>query len=190
MWLKQLWVLLQRSFIDAQRNSKKLLVALVCYLVSCGRGVLRSLKSKSNCVNININFQVPFTAMGLLYTNLTGRTQSNIQDIQGLFFSLTCEIMFSTMYRILNVYLVKTPLLRRETNEKIYSLSAYYVANCLSDMPFLSIRPLFGLIITYNLSGFDKGILFFIQLWLTMIFLAFTANAYGKISPRWWIFQN
>lgn len=117
--------------------------------------------------------------MGLLYTDLTGRTQENIQDIQGIFFMLTCEIVFTTMYRILNVFLVKTPLLRRETNERIYSLSAYYVADCLSDMPFLSIRPLFGLLITYNLAGFTKGVVFFVQLWLALIFLAFTANAYG-----------
>lgn len=117
--------------------------------------------------------------MGLLFTDLTGRTQENIQNIQGIFFTLTCEIMFSTMYRILNVYLMRTPLLRRETNERIYQLSAYYVADCLSDMPFLSVRPFFGLLITYNLSGFTKGITFFVQLWLALVFLAFAANAYG-----------
>lgn len=83
------------------------------------------------------------------------------------------------MYRILNFYLVNTPLLRRETNEGTYSLSAYYVACFLADLPFLSARPLFGLMITYNLAGFSKGLLFFLELWITMIFLAFTANAYG-----------
>lgn len=117
--------------------------------------------------------------MGLLYTNLVGRTQEDVQNIQGIFFSIICEVMFSTMYRILNLYLANTPLLRRETNERFYSVSAFYVASCLSDFPFLSIRPLFGLIITYNLAGFNKGIIFFLEFWLTMIFLAFTANAYG-----------
>lgn len=117
--------------------------------------------------------------MGVLYTNLTGNVQENIQNVQGIFFMITCEIMYSTMYRILHFYMANTPLLRRETNERIYSLSAYYVSCCLSDMPFLSIRPLFGLSITYYFAGFTKGILFFIEMWLTMIFLAFTANAYG-----------
>lgn len=117
--------------------------------------------------------------MGLLYSNLVGNTQEDVQNIQGVFFMITCEVMFSTMYRILTLYLVNTPLLRRETNERFYSISAYYVASCLSDFPFLSLRPLFGLFITYNLAGFDKGIIFFLEMWLTLIFLAFTANAYG-----------
>lgn len=124
-------------------------------------------------------FQIPFTAMGLLYSDLVGSTQEDVQNIQGLFFMMTCEVMFSSMYRILNFYLVNTPLLRRETNEHIYSLSAYYVACCLSDLPFLCLRPLFGLILTYNLAGFNKGIIFFLEMWLTLICLAFTANAYG-----------
>lgn len=118
-------------------------------------------------------------AMGLLYTNLTGTVQEDVQNIQGIIFIITCEIVFSTTYRILYFYLASTPLLRRETNERIYDLSAYYVANILSDMPFLSIRPLLGLIITYNLAGFTKGIVFFLETWITLIFLAFTSNAYG-----------
>lgn len=92
---------------------------------------------------------------------------------------LTCEIMFSTCYRILNSYLANSALIRRETHERTYSLSAYYVADCLSDMPFLTFRPMFGLIITYILAGFNKGIILFIELWLTLAFLAYTANAYG-----------
>lgn len=117
--------------------------------------------------------------MGIMYSNLKGNVQEDIQNIQGILFTLTCEIMFSTMYRILHFYLANTPLLRRETNEQIYSLSAYYVAGCLSDLPFISIRPLCGLIITYNLAGFSKGIEFFLEVWVTLIFLAVAANAYG-----------
>lgn len=87
--------------------------------------------------------------------------------------------MFSTLYRILNFYMHNLPLLRRETHERIYSLSAYYVAECLCDAPFLSIKPMIGLIFTYALAGFDKGLLLFFEIWLTLAFLAFTSNAYG-----------
>lgn len=117
--------------------------------------------------------------MGIFYSNLTGTVQEDVQNIQGIFFMLVCEIMFSVMYRCLNFCLTSTPLLRRETNERIYDLSAYYVAEILSDLPFLAVRPFFGLLVTYNLAGFTKGIIFFLEMWLTLIFLAFTANAYG-----------
>lgn len=92
---------------------------------------------------------------------------------------LTCEVVFSTFSRILNTYLANSPLIRRETHERTYTLSAYYVADMLSDVPFLTIRPLIGLIITYILAGINKGIILLIKLWITMIFVAFTSNAYG-----------
>ncbi|XP_055320622.1 protein brown-like isoform X2 [Sitodiplosis mosellana] len=154
LWVKQVWILLQRTAINARRNLKKMSVALICYLV-------------------------PFVSFGIFYSNLTGTVQEDVQNIQGIFFMLVCEIMFSVMYRCLNFCLASTPLLRRETNERIYGLSAYYVAEVLSDLPFFAIRPLCGLIITYNMAGFNKGIIFFLEMWLTLIFLAFTANAYG-----------
>lgn len=87
--------------------------------------------------------------------------------------------MFSTSYRVLNTYLANSPMIRRETHERTYTLSAYYVADVLSDIPFLTIRPLIGLIITYILAGFNKGIVLLIELWITLAFLAFTSNAYG-----------
>lgn len=130
--------------------------------------------------------------MGVLYQNITGNTQESIQDIQGIFFMLTCEIVFTTLYRILNFYLSKIPLLRRETHERIYCLSAYYIAECLTDGPFLMVKPLIGLVVTYLLSSFNKGFLFFLEMWLTMSFLAFASNAYGLMLAglfRWVILE-
>lgn len=110
---------------------------------------------------------------------MNGENQESIQDVQGIFFTLSCEVMFSTTYRILHTYLTKSPLIRRETHERTYTLSAYYVADVLSDMPLLTVRPLIGLIITYILAGFNKGIVLLIELWIIMALLAFTSNAYG-----------
>lgn len=96
------------------------------------------------------------------------------------------------MYRILSFYLTNTALLRRETNEQVYCFSAYYVAAWLSDVPFLSIRPLVGLLLTYIMGSFDKGIVFFFELWITLTFMAFTANAYGQMLVgvfRWLILE-
>lgn len=99
--------------------------------------------------------------------------------MQGFFFILSCEILFSSMYRILYTYFTLTPLLRRETTERIYTLSAYYVADTLTDLPFICIRPLCGLLITFLIGGLNWGFIFFIELWITLAVLAFTATAYG-----------
>lgn len=34
LWIKQVWILLQRTIINVRRNLKKMSVALICYLVS------------------------------------------------------------------------------------------------------------------------------------------------------------
>lgn len=123
--------------------------------------------------------QIPFATIGLLYSSLTTMTQATIQNMQGFFFILSCEIIFSSFYRILYSYFTITPLLRRETTERIYTFSAYYVANTLTDLPFLCIRPMCGLLITFLLGGLNWGVWFFVEIWITLAVLAFTSTAYG-----------
>lgn len=184
MWIMQVWFLIQRSYVHSKRGSTQLFYALLIYLVKH-----KTYSIYSAVVPIDYLFkiihcgslleQVNFTTVGLLYSNVNGENQESIQDVQGIFFILSCEVMFSTSYRILHTYLTNSPLIRRETHERTYTLSACYVADVLSDMPFLTIRPLIGLIITYILAGFNKGIVLLLKLWLTMALLAFTSNAYG-----------
>lgn len=117
--------------------------------------------------------------LSVLYTNLSGHTQESIQNVHGVFYILACETVFTTLFRILHTYLAGTPLIRRETNERVYTLSAFYVADCLTDVPFLFIRPLIGLVITYFLAGFQNGFIFFLEIWFILALLSFTSNAYG-----------
>lgn len=171
----QVWFLIQRSYVHSKRDSKRLFYALLIYLVTfIGHWTFIALLYSLLFIR-----QINFTTAGLLYSNVNGENQESIQDVQGLFFVLSCEVMFSTSCRILNTYLANSPLIRRETHERTYTLSAYYVADVLSDMPFLTVRPLIGLIITYILAGFNKGIVLFFELWIIMALLAFTSNAYG-----------
>lgn len=117
--------------------------------------------------------------LSVLYTNLSGHTQESIQNVHGVFYILSCETVFTTLFRILHTYLADTPLIRRETNERVYSLSAFYIADCLTDVPFLVLRPFIALMVIYCIGHFEKGFIFFIELWLTLVLLAFTANAFG-----------
>lgn len=183
----QVWFLIQRSYVHSKRDSKKLFYALLIYLVTLTPipttevNLVLGIQSICNyyCFIVLHPVQVNFTTVGLLYSNINGENQESIQDVQGIFFILSCEVMFSTSYRILHTYLANSPLIRRETHERTYTLSAHYVADVLSDMPFITIRPLIGLIITYMLAGFNKGIVLLIKLWIAMAVLAFTSNAYG-----------
>lgn len=125
------------------------------------------------------SLQIPFVIYGLLYPSLSEMNQATVQNMQGFFFILSCEIIFSSFYRILYSYFTLTPLLRRETTERIYTFSAYYIADTLTDLPFVCIRPMCGLLITFLIAGLNWGIWFFIEIWITLAVLAFTSTAYG-----------
>lgn len=114
--------------------------------------------SKLNCL------QIPYIAMALLYHESTGRTQDSIQDVEGALFIITCEVIFTTCYSIINFYPSQLPILRRETNEHIYSFSAYYVAEVFNVVPVSFLRSFAGIAITYAWAGFDMGFVQFLKI--------------------------
>lgn len=123
--------------------------------------------------------QAPYFIIAFAFSNVTNRTQESIQDIRGAFFMLVCEIVFSCCYSTLQFYPTQMPLLRRETNEHIYDLSAFYIAEAMWRSLAATSRVIGLLTITYSIFGFYKGMKSFLQLAVALTFAAFTANAYG-----------
>lgn len=122
--------------------------------------------------------QIPYFVMAALYHETTGRTQKSIQDVDGALFIMACEVIFTTCYSIINFYPSQMPILRRETNEHIYSFSAYYVAEVFNVIPIGILRSFTGIAITYAWAGFMDFWLF-LKIGITLLISAFAANAYG-----------
>lgn len=117
--------------------------------------------------------------MALIYHESTGRTQDSMRDVSGCLFIITCELIFTQAYGVMNYYPSQMPILRRETNEHIYQFSAYYVAEIINAIPICIIRSVSGFTITYLLAGFNTGFLLYAKIIVTLLVSAFTANAYG-----------
>lgn len=117
--------------------------------------------------------------MALLYHNATGRTQESIQDVVGVLVIITCEIIFTCAYAAIYFYPLQLPILRRETNEHIYSFSAYYIAEIICSVPIAILRSFVALAVTYAWVGFQRGFMLYFELSITLLITAFTANAYG-----------
>lgn len=117
--------------------------------------------------------------MAVLYHDSTGRTQESIQDVNGAFFLITCEVIFTQAYAVMNHYPSQLPILRRETNENIYKLSAYYVAELCTSIPICILRAFGGPAILYVWAGFNTGFTLYAQIGITLTITAFTATAYG-----------
>lgn len=116
--------------------------------------------------------------MAALYTDASGiKTQRTIQDMQGAFVLLSTEVIFTMSYSIIFLYPTQMPILRRETNDHIYSLSAYYVAEVLCITPLAFLRSFVGVAVFW--IGYRGDFLTFFTMSLTLFLSAYTGNAYG-----------
>lgn len=122
--------------------------------------------------------------MAFLYHKSTGRTQESIRDVSGALFLITCELIFTQCYSVMNFYPEQLPILRRETNEHIYNFSAYYMAEIVNALPVCFLRSFSGLTIAYYWAGFNTGLLLYFQIGITLMISAFTANAYGLMMSN------
>lgn len=122
--------------------------------------------------------------MAFLYLHCTGRTQETVRDVLGAFLLMSCGVVFTQAYSVMNFYQDALPVLRRETNEHIYKFSAYYVAEIVNALPVCFLRAFTGLAIVYFAAGFNIGLLVFLELLVTFLIAAFTANAYGLMMSN------
>lgn len=114
-----------------------------------------------------------------MYAAVTDNRQRSIQDINGFVFMLVAQIIFATAYNVVFFYPSMLPILRRETGETIYDLSAYYVANFLCSIPRSLLECFFFLIIVYPWINFANGFIMFLKIGITLTITAIPATAYG-----------
>lgn len=105
--------------------------------------------------------------------------QLAIQNITGFVFNLNAQIIFATAYNEVFYYPSKLPVLRRETGEQIYSLSAYMVANVIGCIPRSAIECFVFLGIVQPFVGFINGAWMFAVVGVTLTLVAIPATAYG-----------
>lgn len=117
--------------------------------------------------------------MALLYGGSNDVDQTAIQDINGFVQNMANEIILATAYNVVFYYPSKLPLLRRETGEGKYSLSAFYVAYLLSSMPKSFIECFVFLGIVFPFTNFLRGIWLFLKMALTLSIISIPATAYG-----------
>lgn len=63
-----------------------------------------------------------------VYSNVSFESDSAVQDIRGFIVILATEVLFVFVYAVFYLFYEILPLLRKETGDRLYSLSAYYVS--------------------------------------------------------------
>lgn len=123
--------------------------------------------------------QITAVSIGLLFSGVQSNKPQSVQDINGFIFTLAAEIIFATSYGIIYFYPSTLPILRRETGENIYDLSAIYVAKFLGCIPSSFLNAYVFLLIIYGNVNFIKDFWHYLQIGFTLSMTAIPATAYG-----------
>lgn len=135
-------------------------------------------------------FQTLAFGIAVLYGATDGRDQTSVQGIQGAFYVITAQIIFTTSHGVSYMYPSLLPILRRETGENVYSLSAFYIAKIICNIPKGLIDAFAFLGIVFIFSGFLNDFWMYLNIGLILAATGITANAYGCMisglfeSPR------
>lgn len=117
--------------------------------------------------------------MGIVYAKTDDNDQKSVQDINGLIITVVFEIVFTSAYNIVFYYPSKMPILRRETGEKLYSLSAFYVAYLICTIPKSLVECFLFLGIVFPFISYLNGFWMFFKIGLALTMISISANAYG-----------
>lgn len=114
-----------------------------------------------------------------LYIDTNGHDQPSVQSVQGALFILSAEVIFSTSYGVAHTYPTYLPIIRRETGENVYRLSAYYISNIICLIPKHVIDAFAFLSVVYVFAGFTNGIWLWLKMGIILTATAINASAYG-----------
>ncbi|XP_037035934.1 protein brown, partial [Bradysia coprophila] len=153
-WIYQVFILLKRKLIEAKRTVKDHFIHSLTYLITA-------------------------VSISLLFSGVQSTKPQSVQDINGFIFTIAAEIIFGTSYGILYYYPSTLPILRRETGENIYDLSAIYVAKLLGCLPKSFVDAYVFLLIIYFNVTFIADMWQFVQIGFTLFVTAITAIGYG-----------
>ncbi|CAD5226096.1 unnamed protein product [Bursaphelenchus xylophilus] len=136
-WFTQVFVLFQRSFLTTLRDPILLKVRLFQVLVT------------ATVIGI-VNWQ----------TEVTGSTVTNLE---GILYNCPRDMNFMFLFPSINVITSELPIMKREHRGGIYSVSAYYMAKSLAELPQYTALPVLYSIIVYWMSGLVRqGVKFMI----------------------------
>lgn len=77
---------------------------------------------------MNFPFKLFALVITAVYSNISFDSHSMVQDISGYLIILSTEVLFCFIYAVFFLVYEVLPLLRKETGDRLYSFSAYYVS--------------------------------------------------------------
>ncbi|XP_013149403.1 PREDICTED: protein brown-like isoform X1 [Papilio polytes] len=152
-WSKQVQLLMWRFSIRLRRNYKNLAISLLLSTV------------------------IGAVVIGICFAGSKGTTQRGVQNLRGLLWLICSEVSFSLSYAALYAFEADLSLFKREVG--MYSVSAYFVARFLNEIPRCIIWPIPFVAITASTVELPNHSLTVLELYIALIISGFASTAYG-----------
>ena len=109
-------------------------------------------------------------------------TKAGVQDIQGALFFITMNISFNAIQNVILIFPDERPVFLREVNNNMYSVSPYFWAKIVSELPFAIMTPtIFGCIVYFLIGLNTLTIDIFLIFLLTLILIYNASSGYSLI---------
>ncbi|XP_065345622.1 protein white-like isoform X1 [Cloeon dipterum] len=149
----QLYWIMWRSMVAARRNKAEIITRMVFFMF------------------VGLVISVPFIG--------TEKDQRGVQNIQGLFYLIVVETIFTFAYSVFNTFPQEIPVLLREISDNLYLPGPYYVSKMVLLIPRCIIGPFFYVMLIFCVVGLNGGVLGFLALCIPVMMCAASASAYG-----------
>ncbi|XP_055706773.1 protein brown-like [Phlebotomus papatasi] len=154
LWILQVFYLLKRSSLISRRSMKEEIIRSVIYMLSS-------------------------VFLALLYQGVMVTTQTSVQDIEGALFYICSEMIFANYCSVIMFFCPRLALLRRETGEKLFSISAFYTASVLEQIPRNFVESFIFVGILYISLDFLGDFWTYLQMSLSLSIAAVSSMGYG-----------
>ncbi|KAG5679453.1 hypothetical protein PVAND_009018 [Polypedilum vanderplanki] len=153
-WLRQCQMISYRSILNFCRSPKQYLIELFILILF-------------SIVIMSVYFDISF------------ESASNVQDIKGYLIILSTEILYTFTYAVFTLIYIDLPLLRKETGNRLYSLSAYYFSLVVLMIPRVIFETILYTAIIYFATDVGRDITTFFNIVFAITLSGVCAMAYG-----------
>ena len=118
--------------------------------------------------------------LGVIFIRLQ-LNQEGVQDIDGVLFLLITESSFANLYGVLDTFPSRVTIFLREHQNRMYSVSNFFFAQTICELPRFVVFPLIFTTIVYWLSNLNNDPARYVLCCCTIILIANAAVSFGRI---------
>ncbi|PAV85479.1 hypothetical protein WR25_06947 [Diploscapter pachys] len=115
--------------------------------------------------------------------------QDGIANLKGALFYYLAEVTYATIFGIQTYLPSDFPLLTREYHDKIYPVSAYFIARVLSYMPIFSVDGMILVVVSYFMLDLPASAAQFFRILFTVVLVEWNVSSLGvcicSIAPNY-----